>query len=165
MSLRRHDAAVIIDMGGGYGGSAFDHLKENGIAAVKYQGAKKTMKRSRDGHMKFTNVRSAAYWMLREALDPGQYQGSPISLPDDPRLRSDLTAPRFELTANGLKITPKDQVVKMLGRSPDDGDAVVMSWYSGPTAKTHIQEWRKDQGLGLGRRAKVPVVNMGRRHH
>lgn len=160
VSHRKDDARVTIDMGGGYGGSMFDHLKANGVDVYGYKGAEGTTKRSRDGKMKFTNVRSAAYWCFREALDPAQDGGSPIALPDDPVLIADLTALTFETTPNGIKVEPKEKVCERLMRSTDRGDAVVMSWWTGPRAMTHVQMWKPEQ-----RRARnsFPTVNMGPR--
>lgn len=90
-------------------------------------------------------------------------------LPDDPILVSDLTAPHWELTPQGIKITPKKELVKALGRSPDRGDAVVMAWSDGPKAITHATDWRyrPEQMVGtLAERNRRPAVNMGpRRRH
>lgn len=163
VSHRRNDALVIIDMGGGYGGSTHDHLKENEVEVMRYAGAEATARRSRDGKMKFVNTRSAAYWLFREALDPAQLEGSPIMLPDDPVLVADLTAPTFEPTPNGIRIEPKEKVCEKLGRSTDRGDAVVMAWWSGAKMPSHFHEWRADQKIN--RRAS-PIINMGpRRRH
>lgn len=165
LALRRHNAEVVVDMGGGYGGSTYDHLKQNEISCHAYKGANKSRKRTKDkAKLKFFNKRAEVFWRMREALDPGQYQGSPISLPPGQELLADLTAPTFELTANGIKIMPKEKVVKLLGRSPDEGDAVLMCWSAGPTAATHITEWRKDQINGTvgASRKHQPVVNFGR---
>lgn len=145
VSYRRNDSLVIIDMGGGYGGSMHDHLTGNEVEVQRYKGAEGTTRRSRDGKLKFTNTRSAAYWQFREALDPAQEGGSPICLPDDPTLVADLTAPTFEPTPNGIRVEAKEKVVERLGRSTDNGDAVVMSWWAGPKAMTHYHEWRADQ--------------------
>jgi hypothetical protein len=145
---RRDGALVVVDMGGGYGGSLHDHLKANEVEVVGYKGAESTTRRSRDGKMKFTNTRSAAYWIFREALDPAQEGGSPIALPDDPKLVADLTAPTFIPTPNGIKVEPKEAVCDRLGRSTDHGDAVVMAWWAGARALTHAQIWTKEQGRG-----------------
>jgi hypothetical protein len=163
VSYRRDDALVIVDMGGGYGGSMHDHLKANGVEVQQYKGAEATTRRSRDGKLKFVNVRSAAYWMFREALDPAQEGGSPIALPESPELVADLTAPTFEVTPHGIRVEPKDRVVERLGRSTDAGDAVVMSWWAGPKMITHYHEWRVDQRVNR----KAPLkVNLGpRRRH
>lgn len=135
---RRDGADVVIDMGGGFGNLPFSEMKANDIEAYAYKGAEKTSLRTADGKLRFTNTRSAAYWRMREALDPNQDGGSPIMLPPDAMLVSDLTAPIFEVTANGIKVEPKEKVKDKLGRSPDRGDAVVMAWFKGDKQK-HIK--------------------------
>lgn len=136
LAHRRDGAVVVLDMGGGYGGAAFEHLRNNGIAAVAHKGAEKSQQRSADRQLGFTNRRSEALWRLREALDPAQPGGSPIALPDDPQLVADLTAPRFAVGPNGIRAESKDDIVRRLGRSPDRGDAVVMAWSEGQRALT-----------------------------
>lgn len=163
LSRRRDDAQVIIDMGGGYGGSAYDHLRSNGIDATPFKGAEKSVRRTEDGQLRFHNKRAEAWWRFREALDPSQYQGSPIALPRDQELISDLTAPTFEVTPQGIRLEPKARMIKRLGRSPDKGDAVVMAWYRGAKAATHINEWRPDQRVGALPGRRMPAVNTGRR--
>lgn len=127
---RRDGATVILDMGGGYGGSPMEHLKNNGVAVTPYKGNMATDKRSKE-KMGYANVRSAAWWAFREALDPSQPGGSTICLPDDPKLLADLTAPTFEAVSKGFKVETKEDVVSRLGRSPDRGDAVIMAWFAG----------------------------------
>lgn len=170
VSHRRDAAVVILDMGGGYGGSPFEHLRDNlGHEAVaRYNGAEASTARTSDKQLPFYNRRAEAYWKFREALDPGQLQGSPIMLPDDPNLIAELTAPTFEVTPRGIKIESKEDIKARLGHSPDRADAVVMSWWRGSKMATHFHEWRADQrseirpdqGFGRGRGA---VVNLGPR--
>lgn len=148
---RKDKALVVIDMGGGYGGPLYEHLVSNEIDTQAYRGAEGSIRRSRDGKLRFTNTRSAAYWLFREALDPGQPGGSPIALPPDPRLLAGLTAPTFEMSPQGIKIEPKVKyddkgkvkggVKAKLGFSPDEADAVVMAWYYGPKEVTNALEW------------------------
>lgn len=141
---RRNACTIILDMGGGYGGATKMRLEDNGVTGiVAYKGSEGSVRRTADNQFGFVNKRSEAYWRLREALDPSQDGGSPVALPDDPELVSDLTAPRFEITANGIKVTPKEKVVEMLGRSPDKGDAVVMCNFAGPKLLTHGRVWRE----------------------
>lgn len=161
VSMRRDNALVIVDMGGGYGGSMFDHLRHNEVEVQGYKGAESTTRRSRDGKLKFANTRSAAIWLFREALDPAQERGSHIALPDDPQLTADLTAPTFEPTPNGIRVEAKEHVCERLGRSTDRGDAVVMSWWGGARAMTHAQVWRADQRMNPRKR---PEINLGPRH-
>lgn len=161
VAKRRNGCAVVIDMGGGYGGATMMRLKDNAIDVIGHKGAEASVKRTVDQQFGFFNKRAEIYWRFREALDPAQDGGSFIALPDDPELVSDLTAPRFEITSRGIKITPKESVVEMLGRSPDKGDAVVMAWSAGPRLMTHGNQWRKFSGeQGAGR--KAVKVNMGR---
>jgi hypothetical protein len=58
-------------------------------------------------------------------LNPDQKGGSVIALPD-PELRADLTAPTYDVTDRGIRIEGKDDIRARLGRSPGNGDAVVM---------------------------------------
>ena len=131
LSHRRNNATVVMDMGGGYGGSPKEHLEENGIDVYPYKGNTTSDGKSRE-RMGFSNTRTEAYWKFREALDPAQHGGSTISLPDDPQLLAELTAPTFDLVSKGYKIETKEDVCTKLGRSPDKADAVVMAWFKGP---------------------------------
>jgi hypothetical protein len=109
LSRRRDGALIVVDLGGGYGGPLYEHLKANDIECNGFKGAESTTKRARSGNLRFVNKRSAAYWLFREALDPDQPGGSPIALPQDARLLAGLTAPRFEITPSGIKLEPKSK--------------------------------------------------------
>ena len=162
---RRDNALVVVDLGGGYGGPTYEHLKANEIEVVGFRGAESTRRRSVDGNLHFTNKRGAALWLFREALDPGQPGGSPIALPDDPVLMSDLTAPTFEPTPNGIRVEAKKEVCARLGRSTDRGDAVVMAWFEGDKAATAALDWmeRTEMGMMGKRMRKLPRVVTSRR--
>ena len=58
---------------------------------VPYQGSARTPIRDRSGVLTFVNQRAAAWWALRDALDPGH--GSAIALPPSRELRAELCAP------------------------------------------------------------------------
>lgn len=80
------------------------------------------------GENKFQNVRAAAWWALRDKLNPET--GESIALPDDPELIGDLTAPSWKMSSSGkIQIESKDDIRKRLGRSTDRADAVVMAFY------------------------------------
>ena len=159
---RRDRALIVVDMGGGYGGSMYDHLKENEVEVLAYKGAEGTTRRTREGTMGFTNVRSAAYWAFREALDPGQPGGSPIGLPNNARLIAGLCTPTFEVTSRGIKLEKKEDVVERLGFSPDEADSVVMSWWGGPRMLTNALDWA-EQRHQKSKRGMAPKVVSGRR--
>lgn len=140
---RRNKAVIIIDMGGGYGGAALEHLKANDLPVHGYKGAEGSGARTADRQLGFLNKRAESWWRLREALDPDQQGGSPMALPPDQALLADLVAPRWEMTPRGIKVELKEDIVKRLGRSPDRGDAVVMAWSRGAIVATHGQIWRR----------------------
>ena len=94
---RRDSAAVVVDCGGGYGGGVVERLLDNGIAAVKFLGAAAGIGRTKCRTYGFQNKRAMSHWRFREALDPDQPGGSPIALPNDPGLRADLAAARYEI--------------------------------------------------------------------
>lgn len=160
---RRDSAGVIIDMGGGYGGATFEWLTSNGfeegVDLFAYKGATGSVARTVDGKLGFFNNRSATYWKFRELLDPSQLGGSPCALPPDPELVADLTAATFKVTARGIQVESKEDVVAKLRRSPDKGDATVNAWTAGPKVATHGQQW-VEQGLGR-RGGRTPKVHMG----
>jgi hypothetical protein len=165
LSKRHDNAKVVVDLGGGWGGDALAHLVSNGVDAVGYMGVKESFKRTRDNQLRFANTRTEAYWRLREALDPSQVGGATLALPPDKELLADLTAPTFE-TKSGkggmvIHLEPKDKLVKRMGRSPDKGDAVVMSWWAGAKHITDGDQWRKDQARRIGTGGRVPKVIMG----
>lgn len=158
VAYRRDNAKVIVDLGGGFGLSMFEQLKANNIDVIGYKGSEKSNKRTKDGGLAYFNKRSASIWRFREALDPDQPGGSPIMLPPSPKLVADLTAPTVDMEFAGIKVENKEDVCARLGRSTDEGDAVVMAWSSGATVATHWNEWPANkQG------AKQPTRQPGRK--
>jgi hypothetical protein len=73
------------------------------------------------------NCRSEAWWKMREALDPSS--DPDVCLPDDEMLLGDLSAPQWSVTSTGkIQVESKDDIRKRLGRSTDDGDAVIQAF-------------------------------------
>lgn len=163
MSYRRDNAVVVVDMGGGYGGSIYEQLHDNQVKAVAHKGSVAAVQRTFDGQLRFMNVRTQVIWRFREALDPSQVGGSPIALPPSQSLLADLTSPIFWQNTGGvLQVEPKEDVCARLGRSTDEGDAVMMAWSAGPTYITDGDAWRAAQELKrpLGRRPQA-VMSSG----
>lgn len=124
------DGRAIVDVVG-LGAGVYDRLREMNQHPLAYTGSGRTTKRDRSGKFGFTNIRSAAYWTLREMLDP-EYEPT-LALPPDELMISDLTTPTWEVTSGvppKIKVETKEDVVKRLGRSPDRGDAIVMSTWA-----------------------------------
>jgi hypothetical protein len=157
IGVRRDQCEVTVDLGGGFGAETYAHLKSNGVTSFGYNGMAPSTARTADGKLKFVNIRAEAHWRFREALDPSQPGGSPVQLPKDQGLLSDLAAPRFELTTGGIKIEEKKDIIKRLGRSPDKGDSVIMCWFRGQRGI--------ERSVGVQRYAGSdrPEVNLGPR--
>jgi hypothetical protein len=82
------------------------------------------------GSMGFGNIRALAYWRFRELLDPDRELADgeePPEIPPDPELFTDLTSPKFEARGGRIFIESKADIHKRIGRSPDSGDAVVLT--------------------------------------
>lgn len=122
-------------------------IRERPIAFV---GAASTDLMSMTREYGFTNTRSAAWWMVREALDPQNDTGA--MLPPDEELVADLTAPTWSISQSGtpprIKVEPKEKVKEKLGRSPDFGDAVAMAYWAG-AARRPVQVAKKAQGIDM----------------
>jgi len=110
----------------GIGGAVVDLLRSHGRNVIAYSGAAATKRRDRTGTQRFQNTRSAAWYNVREILDPAF--DSIVCLPGDDQLAADLAAPKWpDTTGNIIKVEPKIDIMKRLGHSPDTGDAVVQS--------------------------------------
>jgi len=121
---KEQDTTIIIDIIG-VGASPYDILVSNAMNVIGYNAASKSRATDKTGKLHFANKRAESWWQFREALD--SLNGEGIALPPDPELLSDLCAPRWKLTARGIQVESKDEIIKRLGRSPDCGDAVVMA--------------------------------------
>lgn len=113
------------------GGGVVDRLRELDVKVLAYTGSAKTEARDRTGEFGFANTRSAAYWHMRELLDPAF--GSEIMLPPDDLLLADLNAPTWKVVSGvppKIRIEVKEDLVKRLGRSPDAGDSAVMAFWA-----------------------------------
>lgn len=124
----------------GVGGGVVDRLRELRVPVLPYTGSAGTKARTRDGEFGFKNTRSAAYWQLRELLDPAF--GSELMLPPDDLMISDLTAPTWKHITGippKIQIEPKDEVAARLGRSPDAGDTVVMAFWAERLASSTVR--------------------------
>ncbi len=157
VSKRRDNAIVVVDVEISNGVEVCGHLKTNGIEVKGFRGQVESRRRTEEKQLPFKDRLAEACWRFREALNPEQPGGSPIALPDDPELVADLTAFTFYVTAKGIE-------ARQNRRAPR-AEAVVLAWAYGPTAKTHLSEWRPDQRVGGQAWKRHPQVDFGPRHH
>jgi phage terminase large subunit len=83
----------------------------------------------------FSKLRDQLWFSCRDWLKEGG------SIPDDPKLFSELVAPTYSFDTQGRqKVESKDDIKKRLKRSPDRADALCLAVYSGrPTI--NLDEW------------------------
>ncbi len=152
---KRLDKAII-DLGGDSGAGVYDLLKKWGYHVEAFQPGAKTDKKDETGKLEFTRVRSAAWWKVRDALDPNK---EPVmAFPkvinkktEKDILESDLTAPGWEMVLNDkIQVESKDDIRKRLSRSTDSADALIMAWWARPHVLDDLEEeafnWNSNPG-------------------
>lgn len=140
-------ASAIVDVIG-IGAGVVDQLREHGKKVVPFNASEKCEKKDKSGELGFVNCRSAAWWHLRELLDPDD--DHELALPDDDKLIGDLTAPTWRVMSGGrIQVESKDDIKKRLKRSTDDGDAVIQAFWpdfmppvSAPIVRRKASRWR-----------------------
>lgn len=138
LTYRRDHAPVHLDVVS-IGTSVFDALQENKIHTVPLNGQARSVALDRSGTLRFANRRAEIHWRMREALDPNLHDEADLpALPPDPELLADLTAPRWTLTSQGIKIESKDEIKARIGRSPDKGEAVMYANVTTPKRSLQI---------------------------
>jgi hypothetical protein len=128
----------------GVGAGVVDRLRELGRTVVAFSAAARTDAMDSTGEFTFPNVRSAAWWHLRELLDPSN-PATRLCVPDDEQLIADLVAPRWRVVPGArIMVESKEDTIKRLGRSPDSADSLIMScWQSGlhGAQNAYVQQW------------------------
>lgn len=107
----------------GIGAGVVDRLHEQGFGVCGVNFGDKMCNKKR-----FANTRAQCYWMLKEALNPESE--NPLAIPKKPTsLCSELAAIEWSADSAGhIKIEPKEDVKKRLGRSPDYADALALTY-------------------------------------
>ncbi len=110
----------------GYGASAADTMVNWGMAPIPINFGAASDRRDKSQRFQFFNQRAECYYALMYALDPDS--GEDICLPPSRTLRSDLCAVRYKNVRGKIQLEEKVKIKERLGRSPDEGDAVVLAW-------------------------------------
>lgn len=111
------------------GVSPYDILVENDVTVFPINGAEASATMDKMRKYRMRNKRAALWWTFAEALEPGS--GKSIELPAGDTLKRDLASARFQVTTQGIKIEDKEIIKGRIGRSPDEGEAVIMCWNEG----------------------------------
>lgn len=128
---------MFIDVGG-IGAGIYDRLVELGfgdrVTAVNFGG-------KASDERKYVNKRSEMWGEMAEWI----HDEITPCIPDDDRLHGDLTSARGDqYSSNGqLKLDKKEVIKKELRRSPDDGDALALTFAEPVSADDqHIDDWK-----------------------
>lgn len=125
---------VFVD-GGGVGGGVVDRLKQLGYNVIEVQSGERANDADR-----YLNRRAEMWGEMREWLLIG-------CIPDDVHLTSDLTAPEYEITGRDqLKLESKDLMKKRGLSSPDDGDALALT-FAQKVARIDMKTRRRPMGM------------------
>ena len=88
---------------------------------------------------RFANKRAEMFWGFRELV---QTQAVELSGMED-HVLAELCGPTYtEDTTGRIKVSPKSDLSARLGRSPDDGDAVLLAYYEAP--EVSYGDWTED---------------------
>jgi hypothetical protein len=148
--------ACFVDDTGGYGSGWIDNLRRLGRTPMGIAFSGKAL------NGKYLNKRAEMWFNMAEWVKAGG------SLPNVPELIADLTEPTYTFRADKLMIEDKDQIKARLGRSPDWGDALALTFAYpiagrargrlaeaarkfGITASRDYDPWQRDEEL-LGAR-------------
>lgn len=126
---RQHLQIVVDD--DGVGGGVTDVLREQGWPVVAFRGGARAWQ-----YTEYPNRRSELWFVASDQLGD-------LDLDTDDRLAADLTAPKYAMDSQGRRVVErKDVTKKRLGRSPDRGDAVLLTLAAPPLppSEADIQE-------------------------
>ena len=124
IAAMRDGAPLHIDVIG-VGASPYDFLVDAGQQVTGVNVSERAVGTDKSGRLRFKNLRSQLWWMMREALDPVNNTG--IALPPDPRLIADLCAPTWSLSGATIYVESREEIVKRIGRSPDWASAYILA--------------------------------------
>ncbi len=124
---------VVIDSIG-VGGGVVDILQSKQFFVTEFIAGSKAinqkMRFDQKIELKFKDLRSESWWLLRELLRTGKIAINPKLDPETKsRLVADLTAPTYDVDNDKtVTVESKKDIKKRIGKSTDYGDALVMAF-------------------------------------
>lgn len=109
--------ACFVDMGGGFGAGWFDQLIALGKGPIGVQFGEKAHQIGR-----YYNKRTEMYFDAVEWIKRGG------ALPPSPEITAALTQTTYSFKGDRLLLEPKDNIKAKLGYSPDEADALVLTF-------------------------------------
>lgn len=127
------DTIAIVDVIG-TGAGVVDRVRELDHRVFSFNASKKTKRRDATGTNGFFNTRSAAWWGLRDLLNPDNDHWIAIPEFEDgySSVQSELTAPDWWETSSGdIRVRGKPEIKEELGVSTDLADALIQAFWVG----------------------------------
>ncbi len=110
----------------GFGADVYDRVIDENLPGIAVNNSSAALDNER-----FINIRAEMAWSFRDRLDnfEASMKECEIEEDDKERLLGDMAAMRYEISQAGrVQIIDKKLLKKMLGRSPDHWDSVVMAY-------------------------------------
>jgi hypothetical protein len=124
--LYRERKALVCNVDGtGVGAGVAPGMRKRGCNAISVKVASTPTISSEEGE--FRIVRDQLWWSIREWLR----KDSGAMLPPDEKLLEELSVPTYEIRRGKIVVMEKDEMKKMLGRSPDRADSLCLTFYRG----------------------------------
>jgi hypothetical protein len=128
--IRRNPGSIACIDGSGIGAGVVNQVRGMGLSIISFVGAAKAeFMTDLTGEFTFSNVRTAAYWKLRELLDPVN-SSVKVMLPNEEDMKADLSLPTWSVKTGAIiAMETKESVLKRLRRSPDLGDCTAITFW------------------------------------
>lgn len=109
--------AVFVDDTGGYGAGLVDNLELAGVPVIPINFSSRAI-----DHSHYGNIRAEMHFKAAEFVKKGG------ALPNQPEVAAQAAAPKMWFKGGKFWIEEKDQIKVTLGYSPDDWDAIVLTF-------------------------------------
>ena len=120
----------------GVGFGVIGELRNRRLPKVQIHGVNVGERASRPG--KFVNLRAELWWEVGRGLS--ERGGWDLSQMDNADTTvAQLLEPQWDSDPTGrVRVEKKEEVIKRLGRSPDNADALLLAYFQPPTARIRV---------------------------
>lgn len=126
---------VVLDATGGLGAAVYDMCRHTGLTDICNIQPVIMNEKPYSDRLRPFNKRAEMYLLLQERFREGT-----ITIPSDKELIKELAYVKYKITGDGgtIRIAPKEEIKRELGRSPDRADAVAMAFYARPSFQCFV---------------------------
>jgi len=122
---------IVVDGTGGYGAGVVDALHQMHAPCPVFEIISNAQAFD---PVHYYNRRAEMWDAANKWLETG-------SIPQEEKLIRDLASPTYEFVGTKMKLESKDEIRKRLGRSPDDGDALALTFAVPISPRRHDDGW------------------------